>query len=67
MKMKDLKLTIDQDGVSIYIDNGNDKEPTHVCYWHIEEWEEDSSVATSIFNAIELYYTNPKGLLKLLK
>ena len=65
--MKDLKLTIDQDGVSIYIDNGNDKEPTHVCYWHIEEWEEDSGVATSIFNAIELYYTNPKGLLKLLK
>lgn len=67
MKMKDLKLTIDQDGVSIYIDNGDDKEPTHVCYWHIEEWEEDSGVATSIFNAIELYYTNPKGLLKLLK
>jgi len=64
--MEEYKLTIDQESVNIYIDNGEDKEPTHICYWHIEEWEEDSSVAISIFNAIQLYYTNPKKLLKLL-
>ena len=64
--MEELKLTIDQESVNIYIDNGEDKEPTHICYWHIEEWEEDSEVAISIFNAIQLYYTKPKKLLKLL-
>ncbi len=62
-QIDNLKLTIDQESVNIYIDNGEDKEPTHICYWHIEEWEDDSSVAISIFNAIELYYTNPKKLL----
>ena len=64
--MEELKLTIDQESVNIYIDTGEDKEPTHICYWHIEEWEEDSEVAISIFNAIQLYYTEPKKLLKLL-
>ena len=64
--MEELKLTIDQESVNIYIDKGEDKEPTHICYWHIEEWEEDSEVAISIFNAIQLYYTEPKKLLKLL-
>ena len=64
--MEELKLTIDQESVNIYIDNGEDKAPPHICYWHIEEWEEDSEVAISIFNAIQLYYTKPKKLLKLL-
>mgnify|MGYP005671071443 FL=1 len=59
----DLKLIIDLESVNIYIDNGEDKEPTHICYWHIDEWEEDSEVAISIFNAIQLYYTNPKKLI----
>ena len=39
MKEK-LKLAIDSESVNIYIDNGDEQEPTHVCYWHIEEWEE---------------------------
>lgn len=60
---KNLKLTIDQESVNIYIDNGEDKDPTNICYWHIDEWEENSEVAISIFNAIQLYYTNPKSLL----
>jgi len=61
--MKDLKLTIDQESVNIYIDNGENKDPTNICYWHIDEWEEDSEVAISIFNAIQLYYTKPKHYL----
>ncbi len=58
-----LKLAIDSESVNIYIENGEEKDPTHVCYWHIEEWEEDPEVAISIFNAIDLFYTNPKELL----
>ena len=65
--INDLKLTIDQESVNIYIDNGDDKEPTHICYWHIDEWEESPEVAISIFNAIELYYINPKKLINILK
>lgn len=65
--MKDLKLTIDNESVDIYIDNGDDKDPLQICYWHIDEWEEDSEVAISIFKAIELYYTNPKKLITTLK
>jgi hypothetical protein len=61
--MKNLKLSIDSESVNIYIDNGDDKEPTHVVYWHIDEVEEDSNVAISIANAINLYHTNPKELL----
>lgn len=61
--MKNLKLSIDSESVNIYFDNGDDKEPTHVVYWHLDEVEEDSSVAISIANAINLYHTNPKELL----
>ena len=61
--MKNLKLSIDSESVNIYFDNGDNKEPTHVVYWHIDEVEEDSNVAISIANAINLYHTNPKELL----
>jgi hypothetical protein len=61
--MENLKLAIDRDSVNIYIENGEEKDPTHVCCWHIDEWEEDPEVAISIFNAIDLFYTNPKELL----
>ena len=53
----------DSESVNIYIDNGDDKEPTHIVYWHLDEVEEDASVAISIANAINLYHTNPKELL----
>lgn len=65
--MKDLKIAIDNESVNIYIENGEDKEPTHIVYWHADEWEEDASIVPSIFHAIELYYTNPKELLTRLK
>jgi len=66
INLKDLKLSIDGESVNIYIDNGDDKEPIHVCYWHIEEVEEDASVSISMVKAVQLFYTNPKELLKIL-
>ena len=65
--MSNMVLTIDQESVNIFIDNGENKEPTHICYWHIEEWEEDPTVVISIANAIQLFYTNKKELLNRLE
>lgn len=62
-----MKLAIDSESVNIYIDNGDDEDPTHVIYWHLDEIHEDPSVAISIAKAIELYYTNPKLLLEKIK
>lgn len=62
-KSKNLKLAIDSESVNIYIDNGDDKEPTHVVYWHIDEVEEDANVAISIANAIDLFHTDQKLML----
>ena len=61
-----MKLAIDNESVNIYIDNGDDKEPTHVCYWHLDEVEEDSSVAISIANAINLFHTDKSKLVETL-
>jgi hypothetical protein len=61
-----MKLVIDNESVNIYIDNGDDKEPTHVCYWHLDEVEEDSSVAISIANAINLFHTDKSKLVETL-
>jgi len=64
---QNMKLAIDSESVNIYIDNGEDEEPTHVIYWHLDEIHEDPSVAISIAKAIELYYTNPELLLEKIK
>jgi hypothetical protein len=61
---KKMKLAIDSESVNIYIDNGGDKEPSHVCYWHLDEVEEDSDVAISIANAIDLFHTNKLKLIE---
>ena len=59
-----MKLSIDSESVNIYIDNGEDKEPTHVVYWHEDEWLEDSKTVTpAIIQAINLFYTNKQELL----
>lgn len=65
MKTNDkMKLCIDQESVNIYIDNGDDKEPTHICYWHEDEWLEDAeTVVPAIINAINLFYTDKGQLL----
>ena len=62
--MKNLKLIIDPESVYIYKENGIDKEPKTICYWHIEEWEEDANVAISIFNAITIILHKQKGIIK---
>lgn len=61
-----MKLVIDSESVDIYIDNGENEEPTHIVYWRIEEIEEDANVALSVANAIHLFYTDKKELLKLI-
>lgn len=66
-KLANLKLAIDEESVNIYVDNGDDQEPTHIVYWHIDEFEEDGSVCISALNALQLFYTNPQELLDRLK
>ena len=61
-----MKLVIDNESVNIYIDNGNNQEPSHICYWHLDEVEEDSSVAISIANAINLFHTDKLKLVETL-
>jgi len=65
-KKKKLSLSIDQESVNIYVDNGPTKEPLHVVYWHLDEVKEDENVAISIANAINLYHTKPQQLINLL-
>lgn len=64
--MRPLKLTIDNESVNIYIDNGDGKEPTHIAYWHADECEEDGTVMCSVATAIQYYYTDPQKLLETL-
>ena len=61
-----MKLGIDNESVDIYIDNGDTREPSHICYWHLDEVEEDSSVAISIANAINLFHTDKLKLIETL-
>ena len=61
-----MELSIDNESVDIYIDNGDTREPSHICYWHLDEVEEDSSVAISIANAINLFHTDKLKLIETL-
>jgi hypothetical protein len=58
--MENLKLSIDSESVNIYIDNGDDQEPTHLLYWHLDEVIEDPELAFVIANAIHTFYTDPE-------
>lgn len=64
--LEKMKCEIDDESVNIYVDLGDDQEPFHVCYWHIDEFEEDASVAISALNAVKLFYTDKTELLNLL-
>ena len=61
--MKNLKLSIDNESVNIYIDKGENKDPVHLVYWHLDEVIEDPSLAFTIANAVHLFYTDPKRIL----
>lgn len=62
--IQNLKLDITKESVNIYLDNGDNEEPTHICYWHLDEVEEDATVMISIARAIDLFYRNPTELLQ---
>jgi len=73
-KIKNLKLARDSESLNIYVDNGDDKDPTHICYWYFEEWEEDAElVVPAMLVAMELFYTdqfqlvNTLGMLPFIK
>ena len=56
MKIDNLKMVIDSESVNIYLDNGEDQDPTHVIYWHEDEWiEYPETVVSAMIKAIDLY------------
>jgi rRNA processing protein Krr1/Pno1 len=59
---KDLKMDLDQESLTIYIYR-EEQEHIPIVYWHIEEVEEDATVAFSMINAVRLFYENPQELL----
>ena len=61
-----MKIDIDSESLHIFIDNGEDKEPISICYWHIDEVEEDSSVCISMIKAIHLFHTDKQKLVDML-
>lgn len=65
-QITDLRLYVDSESVTICINRGDDKDPIHIAYWNCEEVEEDPSLAFTIANATQLFYTDPKLLLKTL-
>lgn len=65
--IEDMKLSRDAECFNIYIDEGEDKEPIHICYWHCDEWEENpKEVVPAMTRAMEMFYTDKEGLLELL-
>ena len=61
-KVRGLTLKHDLDGLTIEIDNGEGKEPTHVLFWHTDEVKEDPGVWTAIITAVRMYYEEPVEL-----
>ena len=56
-------LAIDEESVNIYLDRGEENEPIHIVYWHVEEIEEDANVGISIATAIDTFHTAPQKLI----
>jgi hypothetical protein len=65
-RLGEMKLCIDSESVNIYIELGEDIEPIHVLYYHIDEVEEDANVFISVANGIDLFHTNKNKLIQLL-
>lgn len=64
MSTENFKLDIDNESVHIYIDNGEDKDVISICYWNIDEVEEDPSIAFVIANAIDAFHKFPYKLIE---
>lgn len=63
-QIADLQIAIDPESLSIFYDNKDNSEVIPIVYWHLDEVEEDASVAISMCNAIHLYHTDREELLK---
>jgi hypothetical protein len=59
-----LVLAIDTESVTIYLPH---KPDLPIVYWHLDEVAEDENVAISMVNAVNLYHTDRKELLKRLQ
>ena len=56
-----MKMDIDSESVSIYIDFGEDKDIMPICYWHEDEWLEDAeTVVPAMLKAIDLFNHDKK-------
>jgi hypothetical protein len=67
MNSEDLKIDIDQESLHIFFTDDEGENILSICYWHIDEVEEDSSVCISMLNAVQLYYTDRQKLIDILK
>ena len=61
-----MKIDLDNESLHIFIDNGEDVDPISICYWHLDEVEEDASVSISMLRAMQLFYTDKQKLIDLL-
>jgi predicted SAM-dependent methyltransferase len=59
LKVKKMRLIIDEQSVGIYIG------PDEFVRWTTDEVQDDPEVALIMAKAVELFYTNPKQLLQL--
>ncbi len=60
-ELRNMKLEQSADEVVISIKDGD--KYTEVVKWISDEWLEDPSLSSTIFNTIDLYYRDPKKLL----
>ena len=67
----EMRMDFDSESISIYLDKGEDQEIVPLFYWHTEELLEDegseaeASVFLAMMNAVHLFNTDKKQLLKL--
>jgi hypothetical protein len=66
MILEDLKIDIDPESLHIFLADEKGENILTICYWHLEEVEEDSSVCISMLNAVQLFYTDKQKLIDLL-
>lgn len=68
-----IKHDIDSESLSIYIDNTplikevEEKEYTHIAYWHIDEVKEDETISINMLQALDILHRNPFELMAKLK
>lgn len=67
MNLENMKIDIDDESLHIFIDNGEDIDPISICYWHLDEVEEDAHVSIAMLKAVQLFYTDRQKLVELLK